>query len=137
MCRLGFSLFFGVCLDLIIFSSRYSITVSKLIGYNPVAVLATLLLMSYNKILKVIIVFFSSVTLDYPREEKVTVWLKDGNLSFLHSRHLYLSIFTLFVLSSLSPAWLFPLSLASYEVLQLVVDQDQATAGLPLCSIKS
>ena len=93
-----FSVYVWILISLIIISSRYSITISKLIGYNPVAVLATLLLMSYNKILKVIIDVFSSVTLDYPGEVKVTVWLKDGNLSFLHSKHLYLSIFTLFVL---------------------------------------
>lgn len=70
---------------------------SKLTGSNPVAVLATLLLMSYNKILKVIIDVFSSVNLLYPNEMKVTVWLKDGNISFLYSKHLYLSIFTLLV----------------------------------------
>ncbi len=83
-------------MKLILETVVYSITVSKLIGSNPVAVLA--LLMSYNKILKVIIDVFSSVSLSYPNEKKVTVWLKDGNLSYLHSKHLYLSIFTLLVL---------------------------------------
>lgn len=93
-----FSVYVWVLISMIILSSRYSITVSKWLGYNPVAVLATLLLMSYNKILKVIIDVFSSVDLDYPDDKKVTVWLKDGNLSYLHSKHLLLSIFSLLVL---------------------------------------
>ena len=93
-----FSAYVWILISVIIVSSRYSITVSKLIGSNPVAVLATLLLMSYNKILKVIIDVFSSVNLDYPNEKQVAVWLKDGNLQYLRSKHLLLSIFTLFVL---------------------------------------
>ena len=91
-----FPLYVWILISLVILCSRYSVTVSKLTGSNPVAVLATLLLMSYNKILKVIIDVFSSVNMLYPNDEKVAVWLKDGNLSFLHSKHLYLSIFTLF-----------------------------------------
>lgn len=93
-----FSAYVWILIGLIIVSSRYSITVSKLIGSNPVAVLATLLLMSYNKILKVIIDVFSSVNLDYPDDKQVTVWLKDGNLPYLRSRHLFLSVFILLVL---------------------------------------
>ena len=93
-----FSIYVWMLISMIILSSRYSITVSKWLGYNPVAVLATLLLMSYNKILKVIIDVFSSVDLEYPDNKKVTVWLKDGNLPYLHSKHLLLSIFTLLVL---------------------------------------
>ena len=93
-----FSLYVWILIGLIIITSRYSMTISKIIGSNPVAVLATLLLMSYNKILKVIIDVFSSVNLDYPNKRLVTVWLKDGNLSFMSSKHLYLSVFTLLVL---------------------------------------
>ena len=42
-------------ISLIIITSRYSTVMTKLIGSNPIAVLATLLLMSYTKILKNII----------------------------------------------------------------------------------
>ena len=83
---------------MIIISSRYSITISKLIGTNPIAVLATLILMSYNKILKVIIETLSSVKLDYPNGEKVPVWLKDANIPYLQSKHLTLSTITSFIL---------------------------------------
>ncbi len=82
----------------IILASRYSRFVSKALGSNPVAVLATLLLMSYNKIFHVIIEVYSSVKLDYPGGEKVTVWLKDGNYPYLHSHHLGLTVMTTLML---------------------------------------
>ena len=53
-----------------------SIVVSRLIGHNPIVVLATLILMSYTKMLKIIIEVFSYVQLDYPEHKKNTVWLK-------------------------------------------------------------
>lgn len=92
--QFAFPIYVWILISLIIFSSRYSITVSKLIGSNPVAVLATLLLMSYTKILKIIIEVFSSVNLDYPNGQKVTVWLKDANLPHLQWKHLFLTVVT-------------------------------------------
>ena len=92
-----FSAYVWILISLIILISRHSITVSKLIGSNPIAVLATLVLMSYNKLLKVIIDVFSSVSLSYPDDKFETIWLKDGNLPFLQSKHLTLSIVTLLV----------------------------------------
>ena len=92
-----FPLYVWLIIGLMIFISRYSITVSKLIGSNPVAVLATLLLMSYTKILKIIIEVYSSAELDYPYK-KDTVWLKDANVSYLQSRHLVLTLVTSLVL---------------------------------------
>ena len=85
-------------ISMIIVISRHSILVSKVIGSNPIAVLATLLLMSYNKILKIIVEVYSSVDLDYPGGMKVTVWLKDSNVPYLKSKHLVLTFITLLVL---------------------------------------
>ena len=99
--QFAFPLYVWLLIGLIIFSSRYSITVSKLIGRNPIAVLATLILMSYTKILKIIIETLSSVKLDYPNGEKVSVWLKDANVPYLQSRHLALSAVTSLVLTFL------------------------------------
>ena len=96
-----FPLYVWLLIGLIIFSSRYSITVSKLLGRNPIAVLATLILMSYTKILKIIIETLSSVKLDYPNGEKVSVWLKDANVPYLESKHLALSVVTSLVLTLL------------------------------------
>jgi len=72
--------------------SRYSTIMTKLIGSNPIAVLATLLLMSYAKILKNILEIYASVQLDYPNNKRFRVWLKDANVPYLKSHHLILAI---------------------------------------------
>ena len=96
--QFAFPIYVWLLIALIIISSRYSITLSKFIGRNPIAVLATLLLMSYTKILKIIIEVYSSVELEYPDNETVTVWLKDANIPYLESWHLLLTIVTSIVL---------------------------------------
>ena len=96
--QFAFPLYVWLLIGLIIFISRYSITVSKLIGHNPIAVLATLILMSYTKLLKIIIEVYSSVDLEYPDNKTVTVWLKDANVPYLQTRHLALTAVTTLVL---------------------------------------
>ena len=59
-----------------------------------VAVLARLLIMSYTKILKIVIEVYSSVEMDYP-SRTATVWLtyKDANVPYLQSgEHLFLTV---------------------------------------------
>ena len=92
-----FPVYLWVIMCLIILTSRYSITVSKLIGHNPVAVLATLLLISYTKLLRVIIEVYSYAELRYPNKT-VAVWRKDANVPYLHSKHLALTVVTTLVL---------------------------------------
>ena len=92
--QFAFPIYIWILITLIIITSRYSVRVSKLIGHNPIAVLATLLLMSYTKILKIIIGVYSSATLEYPDNKTVTVWLKDGNILYLQSWHLLLTVVT-------------------------------------------
>ena len=106
-----FPIYIWILLSLIIITSRYSTVMTKLIGSNPIAVLATLLLMSYTKILKSLIQIFSSVELEYPDNEKVTVWLKDANIPYLKSKHLILA-----VVSSIFVAFFF----LPYTILLLV-----------------
>ena len=96
--QFAFPLYVWLIIGLMIFVSRYSITVSKLIGSNPVAVLATLLLMSYTKILKIIIGVYSYENLDYPDHMTVPVWLKDANVPYLESKHLILTVVTSLIL---------------------------------------
>ena len=89
--QFAFPLYVWFLITLIIITSRYSTLVTKLIGSNPIAVLATLLLMSYTKILKNIIEIYSSVEMEYPHI-KVTVWFKDATVPYLQSRHLVLAV---------------------------------------------
>ncbi len=93
-----FPIYIWILISLIILVSRYSIAVSRLIGHNPVAVLATLILMSYTKILKIIIEVYAFVDLDYPNNGKSTVWLKDANVPYLETKHLFLAVVTTLIL---------------------------------------
>ena len=92
--QFAFPAYIWILISMIIITSRYSITISKLIGSNPIAVLATLILMSYTKTLRVIIDVFSFVYLDYPNGKKVSVWLKDGNVEYFELKHCLLVVAT-------------------------------------------
>ena len=89
--QFAFPLYVWFLISLIIITSRYSTLMTKLIGSNPIAVLATLLLMSYTKFLKNIIEIYLSVHLEYPHA-KVTVWYKDVTVPYVESRHLVLAV---------------------------------------------
>ena len=95
--QFAFPIYIWILITLIIITSRYSVRLSKLIGHNPIAVLATLLLMSYTKILKIIIDVYSYAKLEYP-DKTVTVWLKDGNITYALSIHFLLIVVTSLVL---------------------------------------
>ena len=92
--QFAFPIYVWILISLIIVASRHSVFLTKLIGSNPIAVLATLLLMSYTKILKIVIEVYSFGELDYPDNKTVTVWLKDANVPFLQTWHLFLTMVT-------------------------------------------
>ena len=80
--------------------------------------LATLFLLSYAKILRIVITVFSSTTLAYPDNFKKRVWLYDGNIEFLIGKHIPLFIATLLLLILLSIPY--TLSLISIQWLQRI-----------------
>ena len=65
---------------------HYPRWMSRMMGTNPVAVLSTLILLSYNKILHTIVISVSSTELQYKNHNK-TVWLYDGIVPFLGGKH--------------------------------------------------
>ena len=67
-------------------------------GRDPVATLATLLLLSYSKILRVIIDVFAFATIDYPDGSSDTVWLFDANVHYLEFKHTLLFVTALIIL---------------------------------------
>ena len=98
-----FPLYIWLLVAAIILLSRYSTVAARLSGSNSVPVLATLFLFSYAKVLATIIVAFSFTSLE---AEKVSplVWLHDGNLRFLHGKHIALVVVsTLFALLYIIP----------------------------------
>ena len=106
-----FPLYIWVLIGIVILSSRYSSWMTRKLGSNPVAVLATLVLLSYNKILQTIITVFSPTQLMYynstyenPTPTMHLKWLYDANISFLKGRHIPLfSIALLFLIFFILP----------------------------------
>ena len=70
---------------------RYSSKLSKIFGDRSVPTLATLLFLSYTKLLRTIIEALSFVVLtSYPNKSATLVWSTDGNLRYGHSPHIFL-----------------------------------------------
>ena len=97
-----FPLYIWFIVIAIIVASHYSTRVSKLCGSNAVQVLATLFLLSYAKLLRIIITIFSSTQLVYPSGHKRWVWLYDGNVQYLKGNHIYLFIVAFLLLTAIS-----------------------------------
>ena len=97
-----FPLYIWLIVVAIIYISRHSSKFSRLLGNNAVQVLATLFLLSYTKLLRLIITIFSSTTIIYPDHYIKRVWLYDGNVDFLQGRHIPLFIAALLILVCVS-----------------------------------
>ena len=92
-----------VLVILIIIISHYSMKFSDIIGRrNPVATLATLLLLSYPKIHQTSIMALSFATLTYPDGHKAVVWWPDATVDYLAGKHIILFVTaTVILLSSM------------------------------------
>ena len=93
-----FPLYIWLLVIVIIVTSHYSTIASRLSGNNAVQVLATLFLLSYAKLLRLIIIIFSSTELVYPDGYHRRVWLYDGNVDYLQRKHIPLFIAALILL---------------------------------------
>ena len=72
---------------------------SGLIGKRgPIATLATLIFLSYAKLLSVTITALSFAVLDYPDGSRETVWLSDGNVPYLRGKHVALVLIALLII---------------------------------------
>ena len=97
-----FPFYIWVLVTVIIVTSHYFTIASRLSGRNAVQVLATLFLLSYTKLLQIIVIVFSFTTIIYPNGYSKAVWLYDGNVDYLTGKHLGLFIVTLLMLILLS-----------------------------------
>ena len=98
-----FPFYVWLLIIIIITASHYSQRIARWLGQNPVAVLATLLLTSYSKILTAIITpltktyLYRSVHSDF--ESSSTVWLFDANRAYFRDPgHVVLGLFAFFAL---------------------------------------
>ena len=96
--QFAFPTFVWVIVLAIIILSRYSITIAKLSGNSSVPVLATLFILSYAKLQQTVITAFSFTHVQVEDEEALTVWLYDGNVSFLNGKHIPLFLAALLFL---------------------------------------
>ena len=93
-----FPLYIWFLVITIIVLSHYSTNAARLSGRNAVQVLATLFLLSYAKLLRIIITVFQSTELEYYNTIVRKVWLYDGNTNYLKGKHIPLFIVALLLL---------------------------------------
>ena len=87
--QLAFPAYIILLVVIIIIISEHSTRFSRLIDRkNPVATLATLILLSYTKLISTIIMSLSFCILDYPGGSCEIVWLPDGTVSYMREKHL-------------------------------------------------
>ena len=103
----------------IILLSKYSPKFAQCLGKgNPVAVLATLILLFYAKLLKNMINIFSFAIIKYPDNHREVVWSPDASIKYLRGSHislfllgiLILALVLLYTILLFSWQWLLPLS---------------------------
>ena len=91
-----FPVYIWVIVGLIILVSHYSRMFANRLGSNPVSVLATLILLSYTKILRTFIAAIHITYLEYPTYNR-SVWLYDGNIDYLSGKHIPLFLVAVLV----------------------------------------
>ena len=91
-----FPVYIWVVVGLIILASHFSHRFAKLLGNNPVSILATLILLSYTKILRNLIAALYVTYLEYPTYNR-GVWLYDANIDYLSIKHIPLFVLAVLV----------------------------------------
>ena len=86
---------------LIIILSRYFNSFAKLLSIrNPVAALATLIFLSYSKLLQFVIAALQNTVLEYPNGSKERVWLYDANVPYFSPSHIPRFVIAAIILST-------------------------------------
>ena len=84
--QFAFPLYIWCIAGFIIVLSRYNTRMAKMMGNNSVPVLATLFLLSYAKLFRIIISALS-YTILYTTQGHEAVWTADGNMEYLGPKH--------------------------------------------------
>ena len=107
--QFAFPAYIWLIVTTIIVVSHYSSVASKVFGNNAVQVLATLFLLSYVKLLRVIVTAITYTNLIFSNGITERVWLLDGNIHFLQGRHIPLFIASLITIAALFVFYTLPL----------------------------
>ena len=98
--QLAFPAYIFFLVIMIILITSYSTRISNLIGKrNPVATLATLVLLSYTKLLETIIRSFSFAHLKYPNGTMAIKWLPDATVGYSEWKMIVLICTAIVILS--------------------------------------
>ena len=104
-----FPIYLWCLIGAIIVINKLPIKIGGLFGSNPVAVLATVILMSYTKLLQSSIMALTYTQLDYP-DNKTNVWLYDGRITYFDGKHIYLAVTAILVIALLVLPYIFLLT---------------------------
>ena len=97
--QLAFPAYVILLVVLVIIISSYSTKFSNLIGKkNPVATLATLILLSYAKLIEICFKSLSVGILEYPDSSSEMLWLPDGTIKYFSGKHIPLFIAAVLIL---------------------------------------
>ena len=118
--QFAFPFYLWILTILIIICSKYATFVGKLLGSNPVAMLATIILLSYTKLLQVCIGTLSSATVLYSNGTSIKLWTLDPTVEFFKGDHIVIAVFSICILT---------LFLAPYTFLLLFGYHLQACSG--------
>ena len=89
--ELSFPVYVIVLVVIVILICKYSTKFSSLIGKkNPVFTLATLILLSYAKLLQNIITAISYAVLNYPDGSHEVAWCPDASVRYIRGKHILL-----------------------------------------------
>ena len=97
--QLVFPIYVIVLVILVIFVSEHSPRFTRFIGRgNPVATVATLILLSYAKLLQIMIDVLSfTIILKYPDGSREVVWLPDVSVKYLRGKHIPLFLVAMLI----------------------------------------
>ena len=128
--QLAFPVYIIFLVIFVIIISNYYSRFAEAIGRkNPVATLVTLVMLSYTKLLKVIIVALSFGVLNYPDGSHQLVWLPDASVEYLSSKHIPLFMAAVLILlvgllyTALLFSWQWLLYLSRWRTFTWVRDQ--------------
>ena len=83
---------------IVIFVGSHSTHFTKFLGSNPIALLATLILLSYTKLFRAILTVMSFTYIQALDGSSIAVWLCNGNIRYLSGKHIPLFMFALLLL---------------------------------------
>ena len=114
-----FPFYIWAIVGLMVFTARYSRTLTRIYGNRAVPVLTTLFLLSYMKLLRTVTsIYMFSDLVQYPEKSKAIVWSVDGTVDYFGLPHALLLVTALIVQIFL---WLpYTLTLLLHQKLQKV-----------------